>query len=295
MGLATAGAARAETPRVMVSIAPIHSLVAAAMESVAKPELLVKGGATPHTYALKPSEAKVLSDARLVFWVGENLEAFLVKPLAALAGTAKAVKLIEAPGLRLLPYRTGGFWSRGHGHDHGHGRGGTDAHIWLAPGNARAIATAIVAALAEVDPANAARYRANGRLLDDRLIALEAEMKIVLAPVQRRPFVAFHDAYQYLENAFGLNAVGVVALAPEKPPGPKALAALRARIQSQGVRCVFREPQFPAKFAETVGEGTGARIAVLDAEGAIAEPGPDLYFELMRANARSLAACLGDG
>ena len=282
---------RAETPRVVVSIPPVHSLVAAVMEGVAAPDLLVKGGASPHTYSLKPSDAKSLADARLVFWVGESLEAFLVKPLAALAGKATIVELIEIPGLRRLPYRRGGSWERRDDHDDGV----TDAHIWLSPANARVLAAAVVAALVETDPANAARYRENGQRLNDRLAALEAEMRTALAPVKDRPFVVFHDAYQYLEDAFGLNAIGAVAVAPEKPPGPKSLAALRQRIKATRARCVFREPQFPAKLAETVAEGTGARIAVLDPEGTIGMPGTNLYFELMRANVRALAECLGGG
>jgi zinc transport system substrate-binding protein len=304
---------RADAPRVVVSIPPIHSLVAGVMEGVATPELLVKGGASPHTYALKPSDAKALAEAKIVFWIGENLESFLVKPLAALAGKAMVVELIEAPDLRLLPYRTSGPWGDHHDQDHGHGskdkekakkaepsdhdheHGNTDAHIWLAPANARALAAAIVAALAEADPARADLYRANGQKLNDRLTELEAEMKSALAPVQGRPFVVFHDAYQYLEDALGLSAIGAIAVSPEKPPGPKTLAALRKRIKSSGARCIFREPQFPAKLAHTVAEGTEARIAVLDPEGIIGAPGANLYFDLMRANARSLADCLGGG
>jgi zinc transport system substrate-binding protein len=309
--LALALPSRADTPRVVVSIAPIHSLVAGVMDGVATPELLVKGGVSPHTYALKPSDAKMLAEARVVFWVGENLEMFLVKPLEALASKATVVELMEAPDLRLIPYRTSGSWSRRHDHGHGskdkqkakkaepsdhdHEHANTDAHIWLAPANARILAAAIVAALTEADPARANLYRANGQKLNDRLTALEAEIKSALAPVQRRPFVVFHDAYQYLEDAFGLNAIGAIAVSPEKSPGPKALAALRKRIKSSGARCIFREPQFPDKLAYTVAEGTGARIAVLDPEGIVGTPGPNLYFDLMRANARSLADCLGGG
>ncbi|MEK7246227.1 MAG: zinc ABC transporter substrate-binding protein [Pseudomonadota bacterium] len=295
--LALAFPVRAETPRVVVSIPPIHSLVAGVMEGVATPDLLVKGGASPHTYSLKPSYAKALAYARLVFWVGESLEAFLAKPLAALAGKATVVKLIEVPDLRRLPYRTGGPWDRrdDHGQEHARAHEDIDTHIWLSPANARVLTAAVVSALVGADPANAARYRENGQRLNTRLAALEIEMKTALTPVKDRPFVVFHDAYQYLEDAFGLNAIGAVAIAPEKPPGPKSVAALRKRIVASRARCVFREPQFPAKLAETVAEGTGARIAILDPEGASGPPGANLYFDLMRANVRALAECLGDG
>ena len=283
---------QAETPRVVVSIPPIHSLAAGVMDGIGVPDLLVKSGASPHTYALKPSDAKALAEARIVFWIGESLESFLVKPLASLAGKATVVKLIEIPGLHRLPYRMGGPWKR---NDHGHAHGNTDAHIWLSPANGRVLAAAIVTALVEADPANAASYRANGLRLNDRLTVLEIEMKTALAPVKERPFVVFHDAYQYLEHAFGLNAIGAIAVAPEKPPAPKSLAALRQRIMAARARCVFHEPQFPAKLAETVAEGTGARIAILDPEGIVGTLGPNLYFDLMRTNARALVECLGGG
>ena len=96
-----------------------------------------------------------------------------------------------------------------------------------------------------------------------------------------------------MEAVFCLNAIGAVAVTPEKPPGPKSLAALRKRIKSTRARCVFREPQFPAKLAEMVAEGTGARIAILDPEGIAGLPGTNLYFDLMRANVRALTECLG--
>jgi zinc transport system substrate-binding protein len=307
--LLAAGPARAEAPKVVVSIAPVHSLVAGAMEGVGSPDLLVKGAASPHNYALKPSDARLLADAKVVFWIGEMLEAFLAKPLDALAGKATVVELVEAPGLQRLPYRSGGSWGDdgrdGHepkavakgkpvpGHDHGHDHGDIDPHVWLSPANARVLAAAIVAALAEADPANAARYRENGRRMDARLADLETELRGILAPVKGRPFVVFHDAYQYLEHAFGLNAIGAIAASPERPPGPKGLAILRKRIVAARARCVFREPQFPAKLAGTVAEGTGAKVASLDPEGAALPPGADLYFDLMRTNARALVDCLG--
>jgi zinc transport system substrate-binding protein len=113
-------AARAEV-NVVTSIKPIHSLVAAVMEGVGTPGLIVEGAGSPHTYALKPSQAEMLEQANVVFWVGHELEAFLEKPLETVGAKAKSVELIDAHDLVKLGYREGGaFEKHGHGDEAGH-------------------------------------------------------------------------------------------------------------------------------------------------------------------------------
>jgi zinc transport system substrate-binding protein len=345
-----------EAPGVAASIKPVHSLVAAVMDGVGDPHLVVSGGASPHTYSLRPSDATALQEADVVFWVGPDLETFLQAPIATLAAGAAVVELAEADGLVRLPYREGGPFAghdhdhgdaadaaaaaddghgddhghddghghddhdhghddhdhddhghddhghddhghddhghddHGHGHDHGHGS--TDMHLWLDPQNAEAFAEAVVAALAEADPANAEAYRANGEALAARLDALTAELEATLEPVHDRPFVVFHDAYQYLEHRFDLNTVGSITVSPDVQPGAQRLAEIQHTIEELGAVCVFAEPQFEPRLVEVVTAGTGARPGVLDPLGADLPDGPDLYFDLMRRNARALADCL---
>ncbi len=110
-------------PRVVASIKPVHSLVAAVMDGVGTPDLLVEGAASPHTYALRPSQARILENADLVFWIGHELEAFLEKPLETIAKKATSVELIDAHDLVKHPFREGGAFEA-HEHDdhddHGH-------------------------------------------------------------------------------------------------------------------------------------------------------------------------------
>lgn len=146
--------------------------------------------------------------------------------------------------------------------------------------------------MSEADPANASVYAENGAALAERLDALAAEMEATLAPVRDRPFLVFHDAYQYLETRFDLAVAGAVTLNPAAPPGARRVAEIRERVQEVGVRCLFREPQFEPRIAEVVAEGADVTIGVLDPLGADLEPGPDLYFDLMRRNAGALADCL---
>jgi zinc transport system substrate-binding protein len=286
-------------PTVVASIPPVHSLVASVMEGIGDAHLLVKGGASPHTYALRPSDAGLLNRADVVFWVGGELESFLVKPLRALGDRADIVALSKAPGLRLLAARRGGLW-KGDEEEHEHeaegdaGHGTHDMHVWLDPANAQAMVDAIAVALGRRDPAHADVYAANAARLRGRIEGSKGEIKTTLTPVAGKPFMVFHDAYQYFEKAFGLNAVGAISVAPQRLPGARRLGELRERLTSTGVACVFREPQFAPKLAETLVDGTPARIGVLDPLGAGLEAGPDLYFGLLRSNAEAVRTCLED-
>jgi zinc transport system substrate-binding protein len=289
------GLAAAETPAVVASIQPIHSLAAAVMAGVAEPHLLVRGGASPHGYQLKPSDATALNHADLVFWVGPELETFLAKPLQSLGERARAVELLAADGVELLPNREGHSWER-HEHDHdapGQEEGDHDAHIWLSPANARAIVRAMAAALAAADPEHAATYEANRARVTHKLEALENELQAQLTPVRTKPYIVFHDAYQYFEHAFGLAAVGSITVTPDRPPSAARLTALREKIAHEGAVCVFAEPQMPSALVATLVEGSPAAVGELDAEGSTAIlPGPEAYFQLMRRNARALVDCL---
>ncbi|WP_337183144.1 zinc ABC transporter substrate-binding protein ZnuA [Shinella sp.] len=318
-------AARAEAPDVVVSIKPIHSLVAAIMQGVGEPGLIVEGAASPHTYSLKPSNAAALQDADVVFWVGHGLEAFLEKPLESLGGKATVVELDDAPGLEKLPFREGGPFEahthegeeghdhahEGHshdadghdhakeaeGHDHGeeagHEHGEFDMHLWLSPDNARAIAAEAARILSEKDPANAETYNRNLAGLTDRLAALDKEIAETVAPVKDKPFIVFHDAYQYFEHHYGVHTAGSITVSPETLPGAERLTQIRDKVKTLGATCVFAEPQFEPKLVNVVIEGTPAKSGTLDPEAATLDPGPDLYFTLMKGIATSLRDCLG--
>ncbi|MCM2474870.1 zinc ABC transporter substrate-binding protein ZnuA [Rhizobium sp. CG5] len=313
--------ALAAAPEVVVSIKPIHSLVAAVMDGVGEPKLIVEGAASPHTYTLKPSNARALQNANVVFWVGHGLEAFLEKPLEALAGKATVVELEEAPGITTLPFREGGAFEAhdhgehedhddhaaeaGHDHDtaeaghaeeghedHDHEHGGHDMHLWLDPINAKAMTAEIEQTLSAADPDHAAAYKANAKALSDRLDALDTELKATVAPIKDRPFVVFHDAYQYFEHRYGVRVAGSITVSPEATPGAERISEIHKKVTELGATCVFAEPQFEPKLVKVVTEGTPARAGTLDPEAATLAAGPDLYFELMRGIGTSLVTCL---
>lgn len=294
---ATAATVTAAEPGIVASIPPVHSLVAAVAEGVATPRLLVPGNASPHGYALRPSDLRALEAADVVFWIGPGMEGFLEKALHAAASAARIVTLSEAAGVTLLPARAGGDRhddepAHEAEHEAEHEHGGTDLHLWLDPANARAILRAAARELSALVPAEAARFDANAAAAGRRLDAAEARARAALAPVAARPFIAFHDAFQYFERAFGLVAAGTVVVGPDRLPGAGRVRDLRARIASGAVGCVVHEPQFSPRLVETLIANSPARTAVLDPLGAGLEPGPGLYPALIEGNASRLAECL---
>ncbi|MGC9953514.1 MAG: zinc ABC transporter substrate-binding protein [Rhizomicrobium sp.] len=278
-------------PNVLATIKPVHSLVAAVMQGVGEPELLIGGALSVHSYALKPSDARKIERAAAIFEIGPDMETYLTAPLAALGAHGEVVALERAPGAHLLPARRGGLWEDTDEHDHGP----ADPHLWLDPQNAIAMTAAIAATLVKLDPAHAAAYRTNGAREIAALKALDKELAAKLAPARGRPYIVFHDAYHYFEARYGLTPAGAVTVAPDRPVGPRRIEILRNVILQGHVACIFREPEFPPKLIETLSEGTRMRTGVLDEVGADLSPGPALYPELLRALAQSLTECLGQG
>ena len=149
--------------------------------------------------------------------------------------------------------------------------------------------------LSQIDPDNADAYAANAERLRARIAEADRAARARLAPVADRPFLVFHDAYQYLEAHYGLNAVGAITLSPDRRPGARRLIEIRARIEAAGEPCLFREPQFAPDLVETVAEGTGARVATLDPLGLDLPAGPGAYRALIARLSASLAGCLAPG
>lgn len=335
LALLTAAPAAASAPRVVVSIAPLHSLVTAVAGDRTEPHLIVPAGQSPHTFSLAPSDARALARADIVFSAGGATDRFLERPLDSLAGDAIHARLLDMDDVRTLPARSGGVWRHDHGgeepdqhdgqpadghsdehagaHEAGHDHDGADAgeasdepsgepadesidpHTWLDPRNAIAFVRAAAQRLARLDPEHADAYRANADAAVERIETIDAALAEQLAPVVDRPYLVFHDAYQYFEQRYRLTPAGSIVVDPGRPPGARRLSELRERIETQGAECLFIEPQFEPQIARTIVEGTGARIAELDPLGAGLNPGPELYPELLRKLGESLRGCLESG
>ncbi len=287
---------------IVVTIKPIHSLVTAITNGVNEPFLILRGQTSPHTYSLRPSDAKKLRDAKVVFWIGEELERFLVKPLKTLGQQAKVVTLSRAPGLTRLEFRKAKQFKsvksatkrHDQDHHHGHHHGNVDQHFWLDPMNAVTFSHEIESTLKTVDPKNMRIYEDNAKQLRRRLNRLHRKIASKIKPLRHGRFYVFHDAYQYFERRFGLSASGAIIFHPDIPLSAKRVSQIQGGIKKAGAICIFSEPQFNPKTVNLLTRGTKARLATLDPIGSALTAGPDLYFQVMESISTSFKKCLSD-
>lgn len=306
--------AMAEVPNVMTDIGPVESLAAMVMDGLGTPERLLEAGDSPHHMALRPSQARALSDADVVIWIGPDLTPQLARQVETLADNALSLPLAELPDTHLLPARDTGLFPHDHeeeeheehhdeeheeheehhdeddGHEDAHDHGTHDPHVWLSPENASHWLTAIAEALASVDPENAQTYRANARTGIAAIAEAEAEARDTLAPLEDRPLAVAHDAYQYFEDHFGLTVLGAISDADANTPGPARLSALRDGLTEARPACLLVEPATDRRLLDTV-QAAEIPTATLDPMGTDLPQGAALYPTLIREFAQRIAAC----
>jgi len=272
--------------RVLTSIKPLQLIAAAVQDGVGSPEVLLPPWASPHAYALRPSEVNKVAEADLFYWIGANLETFLPRVLSSRDKPSIAVQTLQ--GLTLRQFGKNG----GERSDSLHRPGAMDAHLWLLPANARVIAQHMAADLGALDPTNAPRYQANLAAFSERLEKLDKRLSDQLNAAADKPFFVFHRAFDYFEAAYGLKHAGVFSIALEVTPGARQVAAMRAHLQQAGAGCVFYEPPLKPRLAETLIAGLPLRLEPLDSLGNAITVSPRGYEALMENLSHDLSACL---
>ena len=289
--------------QVVTSIKPIHSLASLLMDGIGTPKLIVDGSNSPHNFTLKPSHAKMLQNADLVFWVGEDIETFLEKPLGTVAKKAKKIELMEISQLKKLKFREKNIFEghddhghgkkddHGHGKkdDHGHAHGEHDPHVWLDPLNAKVILKVMAKNMKIMDKKNSAKYDANLKKANAKIDGLISEINKVIN--KKAKYVVFHDAYQYFERRFGLKTLGALTLNTDVLPGAEQLKDIRKVIKKENAKCIFSEPQFNPKIIKAIAKDTNIKTGVLDPLGADLKNNKDLYFKLLNNLSSSLRKC----
>ena len=279
--------------RVLTSIKPLQLIAAAVQDGVGTPEVLLPPGASPHNYALRPSDVRRVREVDLFYWIGPDLESFLPRVLQG--RTLPVVMVQSLPELRLRHFAAD---SQSHEaadpaeHDHDHSPGSLDAHLWLSSVNARVIAARMATDLSATDPTNAARYKSNVKVFDERLDAMDARVKARVAGVAGKPFFVFHEAFDYFEDAYGLKHTGVFSVAAEVQPGAQHVAAMRTRLSEVGKTCVFSEPPLRPRLAETLTAGLPVKLAELDGLGGYTAATAQGYEQMMEKLGNDLAVCL---
>ena len=319
-------AANAEI-KVVTTIKPLHSLISNVMDGVGEPSLIIEGSTSPHSFVLKPSHAKMIEQADIIFWIGEDIETFMEKPLESIAKNAKKISFMELTSIEKLKFREENIFDHDdhedhghgedkdhddhghgekkdhddHGHgedkdhdDHGHGHEGHhhgefDGHIWLDPANAKEMLHEIAHELADLDPDNASKYESNA---DQAILSIDKMIKEIDGNVNKdAKFIVFHDAYQYFEKRFGVMTAGALTLNTDVLPGAKQISEIQEVIAERDIKCIFSEPQFNPKIIETIAQDTGIKTGVLDPLGSIFDANKMQYFKLINDLGNKLKDC----
>ena len=290
--------------KVVTTIKPIHSLVSGVMDGVSNPTLIIEGSNSPHNFSLKPSHAKMLEEADIVFWIGEDLESFMEKPLNSLAKNAVQISFMDLKSIEKLKFREmsehddhGHDDHHGHedeheghdDHDDGHNHGEFDAHIWLDPVNAKVMISEIAHELSELDPSNKSNYEKNAEKMISSLNDLIDRVSTIIP--KNPSFIVFHDAYQYFEKRFNIKAAGALTLNPEVLPGAKQIAEIQELIEHDSVKCIFSEPQYNPKIIKVLAADMDIITGIIDPLGATIDAGSGMYDNLISEIANSLKSC----
>ena len=316
----TANRALTEAPKVVVDIAPVHSLVSMVMKGVGEPTLIIPANASPHDYTLRPSAAKALQNADIIFWMGSSLTPWLDRATTTLMKDAQMIALLDTEDTIILEVRDELTFDADHGdheghedheehedhdghedhdehkdhvseHKDGHEHHGIDPHAWLSAKNASVWLSVIAAHLSEIDPKNKETYKTNAAVGQKDITDLATDISKTLSGVQGRSFIVYHDAFQYFENDFNFTAAGAISPSDAAPVSPARIAAIRSMIEKEGIDCILSEPQYSQGLIQSVSSGTEVNLGIIDAIGAGITIGPDLYNTLMRNMAKTFADC----
>ncbi|WP_430881052.1 zinc ABC transporter substrate-binding protein [Granulosicoccus sp. 3-233] len=280
-------------PLVATDIPAINSLVATVLGDNGEPELLLRSGASPHDYALRPSEARLLRKADLIVWTGASLTPWLPKAMDSLAPDLESLELLaDEHSIRLPARESAEFHHIDHHHDHDDDGDSTDPHGWLSTDNARLWLQLIADRLSALDPINAASYQGNAELGIQALNTLDTTIESQFDGLRGNPFVVFHDSYHYFEDQYELPATAAISLSDGTQSGIRQLDRLRDLVSEHPGICVFSEPQFSERMVDTIAHDLDVRRGVLDPLGSDLQPGASLYGELMRNLANTLTDCL---
>ena len=316
--------------KVVTTIKPIHSLVSGVMDGVSNPSLIIEGSNSPHNFSLKPSHAKMLEEADIVFWIGEDLESFMEKPLNSLAKNAVQISFMDLKSIEKLKFREmsdhddhddHGHEDEHEGHDdhdddghkdddhddhghddhHGHEDEDDDSnHEGHNHGEFDAHiwldpvnAKAMVSEIAhELSELDPSNKSNYEKNAEKMISSLDDLIERVSTTIPKNSsFIVFHDAYQYFENRFNIKAAGALTLNPEVLPGVKQIAEIQEIIEHDSVKCIFSEPQYNPKIIEMLSADMKVLTSVLDPLGANIEAGPEMYNDLILEIASSLKDC----
>lgn len=306
----------AEPPDVVTDFAVTGSLVDLVLGELGESDVLIGSGDDPHSYQMRPSDARSLQSADLLVWIGPELTPWMERASGNLANGG-SLQLLQAEGTQLRTFGDAHEHDEHHdehehhkdehaedGHEHGeeqdhaegghdHAHDGTDPHVWLNPENAARWLTVITASLSDIDPDNAEVYRQNADAAAKRIAGIEAEIKTDLEGASDMHFAVFHDAYGYFTSHFGLQPAIAVALGDATSPSAARISEIRDQLVDSGANCAFPEYGHDQSLIDSATEGLDITIATeLDPAGRGLKQGPELYENLLKNMGKAFSSCL---
>jgi ABC-type Zn uptake system ZnuABC Zn-binding protein ZnuA len=240
--------------RVVATFSTLGSLVRAVGGNLIEVSDLVPVGASPEDYQPTPHDIATLAKAQVLFENGLGIEAWLQRTVADTANAGlRTVVLSDG-----LPHKD------------------DNPHLWMDPVLAKAYVAKIATTLGEVDPAHHADYARNARAFEAKLDALTKSIahEIATIPKDRRAMIVFHNAWQYYDDRFGLQTVGVIELSPGQEPSPRYIADLVHLAKDKHVRAVFAEPEYSPKLVQALAQSAGIATIENLYDDSIASSGP---------------------
>ncbi|MCW8854950.1 MAG: zinc ABC transporter substrate-binding protein [Gammaproteobacteria bacterium] len=277
----------AEPPSILVTLKPIHSLVSNLTRGITQPRLLIDGIQSPHDFQLKPSDRRKIAHADIIVYVSDSIESYIPEISNTFNEQQMVIAVDKMPGIKLLAARSTDEHS-----DHHHHHSDIDGHIWLSIDNAKAISHHLYTELISHDPEHQTIYLQNKNQLIEKLQQLKSGISDKLSTVKQKPYLTFHDAFQYFESEFELTGSHFVTSSPEHISGIQSIRRLKKLIYAEHINCIYYEPPQLPGIVHTLKENTSAHTLPLDPVGTGLQPGEDLYFELLDTIASQLGDCL---
>lgn len=260
----------------VTSIRPLGFIAAAIADGVIPVEVILPDGASPHNYALRPTDLMRIKKADVLVWVGPEMESFLTHPTVSLPAN-KHIPLASLPSITPLLMRDGKKLYKNYVDnndidndfrsysDHHHSE--YNMHIWLSPVIARRAAEAIHDRLADLMPEKKQKLDDNLQIFNNTLTKNDKTIDTMLSDVRAKGYYVFHDAYGYFERYYGLKPLGYFTINPEIQPGAQALHKIITRLNEQKATCIFAEPQFRPAVINAIAKGISVHVGTLDPLG----------------------------
>ncbi|MCP4432436.1 MAG: zinc ABC transporter solute-binding protein [Gammaproteobacteria bacterium] len=263
---------------VVVSVKPVHSIVSGLMKDIGEPTLLIDGKQTPYNFKLNNEQRQKMADARLLIWVGSELEQSLQADIASLPDSVAVIELLSSPDLKILPSRLNPDQR--------------DPFFWMDDRNILILLDQLSSILIELDPLRSHIYHRNRLNMLKPLRKIDKEYEYGYRGLKAGIGVQYFDTLRYFEQAYALKTLGQVSTSPRHKEDISNLLKVRGRIAKKEANCLFLDKGIPAEHVDILTEGLTVNTAMLDTLGVDLESGPDLYLRLMEYNTDAIKQCL---